>query len=64
MSPDTNSMKETLNKFAIKDIHKKTLGDKYLTSMQPRTRSHTEMVGDMSRVILNFDLSKIPLVHF
>jgi len=29
-----------------------------------RTRSHTEMVGDMSHVTLNFDLSKIPLVHF
>jgi len=24
------------------------------------TRSHPEMVGDMSRVTLNFDLSKIP----
>jgi len=24
-------------------------------------RSHPEMVGDMSRVTLNFDLSKIPL---
>jgi len=29
-----------------------------------KTRSHPEMVGDMSRVILNFDLSKIPFVHF
>ena len=28
------------------------------------TRSHPEMVGDMSRVTLNFDLSKIPFVHF
>ena len=28
------------------------------------TRSHPEMVGDMSRVTLNFDLSKIPLVRF
>jgi len=28
------------------------------------TRSHPEMVGDMSRVNLNFDLSKIPFVHF
>jgi len=27
-------------------------------------RSHPEMVGDMSRVTLNFDLSKIPFVHF
>ena len=26
------------------------------------TRSHPEMVGDMSRVTLNFDLSKIPFV--
>jgi len=29
-----------------------------------QTRSHPEMVGDMSRVTLNFDLSKIPFVHF
>jgi len=29
-----------------------------------RTGSHPEMVGDMSRVTLNFDLSKIPFVHF
>jgi len=28
------------------------------------TRSHPEMDGDMSRVTLNFDLSKIPFVHF
>jgi len=28
------------------------------------TRSHPEMVGDMSRVTLNYDLSKIPFVHF
>ena len=28
------------------------------------TRSHPVMVGDMSRVTLNFDLSKIPFVHF
>jgi len=28
------------------------------------TRSHPEMVGDMSPVTLNFDLSKIPFVHF
>jgi len=28
------------------------------------TRSHPEMVGDMSHVTLNFDLSKIPFVHF
>jgi len=27
-------------------------------------RSHPEMVGDMSRVTLNFDLSKIPFVRF
>jgi len=26
--------------------------------------SHPEMVGDMSRVTLNFDLSNIPFVHF
>jgi len=28
------------------------------------TIDHPEMVSDMSRVTLNFDLSKIPLVHF
>jgi len=28
------------------------------------TRSHPEMVGDMSHVTLNFDLSKSPFVHF
>jgi len=28
------------------------------------TRSHPEMVGDMSRVTLNFDVSKIPFVRF
>jgi len=27
------------------------------------TRSHPEMVGNMSHVTLNFDLSKIPFVH-
>jgi len=29
-----------------------------------KTRSHPELVGDMSRVTLNFDLSKIPFVLF
>jgi len=29
-----------------------------------KTRTHPEMVGDMSRVTLNFDLSKIPFVRF
>jgi len=33
-------------------------------NLQTATRSHPEMVGDMSRVTLNFDLSKIPFVHF
>jgi len=28
-----------------------------------KTRSHPEMVGNVSRVTLNFDLSKIPFVH-
>jgi len=28
------------------------------------TRSHPEMVGDMSCVTLNFDISKIPFAHF
>jgi len=31
---------------------------------QLRTRSHPEMVGDISRVTFNFDLSKIPCVRF
>ena len=30
-------------------------------SLTVKTRSHTEMVGDMSRVTLNFDLSKFLL---
>jgi len=30
----------------------------------PTTKSHPEMVGDMSRVTFNFDLSKIPFVLF
>jgi len=34
------------------------------TIQHSQTRSHPEMVGDMSRVTLNFDLSKIPFVHF
>jgi len=29
-----------------------------------KTRSHPEMVGDMSHVTLNLNLSKIPFVHF
>jgi len=29
-----------------------------------QTRSHPEMVSDMSRVTLNFDLSEIPFGHF
>jgi len=29
-----------------------------------KTRSNPEMVGDMSRVTLNCDLSKIPFVRF
>jgi len=33
-------------------------------SLTVQTRSHPVMVGDMSRVTLNFDLSKIPFVHF
>jgi len=27
-------------------------------------KKHPEIVGDMLRVTLNFDLSKIPSVHF
>ena len=37
---------------------------KYWESSLCKTRNHPEMVGDMSRVTLNFDLSKIPFVHF
>jgi len=36
----------------------------YSNKEKTRTRSHPEMVGDMSRVTLNFDLSNIPFVHF
>jgi len=35
-----------------------------LKSPLSEIRSHPEMVGDMSRVTLNFDLSKIPLCIF
>jgi len=35
-----------------------------LESQLLKTRSHPEMVGDMSRVTLNSDLSKISFVHF
>jgi len=35
-----------------------------LVHVSNETRSHPEMVGDMSLVTLNFDLSKIPFVHF
>jgi len=33
-------------------------------TMTQQTRSNPEMVGNMSRVTLNCDLSKIPFVHF
>jgi len=42
----------------------KILTESELLAYLSNTRSHPEMVGDMSRVILNFDLSKIPFVHF
>jgi len=35
-----------------------------LNAVAEKTRSHPEMVGDMSHVTLNFDLLKIPFVHF
>jgi len=38
--------------------------DTSLQSINQSTRSHPEMVGDMSRVTLNFDLSKISFVRF
>jgi len=38
--------------------------DMSLTRMPTTTESHPEMVGDMSCVTLNFDLSKIPFVRF
>jgi len=38
---------------------------KVVTAMRKYlTRSHPEMVGDMSRATLNFDLSKTPFVRF
>jgi len=36
----------------------------FSTQTSFETRSHPEMVGDMSHVTLNFDLSKIPFMHF
>ena len=54
-------VQETLNEsVGIQPIY----GANEQSKQQPKTRSHPEMVGDMSRVTLNFDLSKIPFVHF
>ena len=36
----------------------------YRLQTTQQTRSHPEMVGDMSRVTLNYDVSKIPFVRF
>jgi len=36
----------------------------WATIMPDITRSHLEMVGDMSRVTLDFDLSKIHFAYF
>jgi len=44
-------------------MHKHKLTFQGSTSLYA-TRRHPEMVGHMSRVTLNFDLSKIPFVHF
>jgi len=41
-----------------------TSSDYELHSILRETRSHPEMVSDMSRVTLNFDQSKIPFVLF
>jgi len=41
-----------------------TSGQTLRALQEKETRSHPEMVGDMSRVTLDFDLSKIPFVHF
>jgi len=47
-----------------------TLNENWLSQLvspsSETTRSHPEMVGDMSRMTLNFDLpvSKIPVLHF
>ena len=35
-----------------------------IDAMEGQIRSHAEMVGNMSCVTLNFDLPKIPFVHF
>jgi len=35
-----------------------------MMTMKTATRSHPEIVGDMLHVTLNFDISKIPFVHF
>jgi len=48
---------------ALIHIHHMHWSTAYTVSNQS-TRSHPEMVGDMSRVTLNSDISKIPFVHF
>jgi len=46
--------------YELKDL----IWQSFNVHMLTETRSHPEMVGDMLRVTLNFDLSKIPFVHF
>jgi len=46
------------------DNTRKTIIDLTNWKVTAKTRSHPEMVSDMSRVTLNSDLSQIPFVHF
>jgi len=57
-SADANSLQMTLLAAPLLKTNMHTI------RWQKITRSHPEMVGDMSRVTLNDDLSKIPFVHF
>ena len=48
----------------FRNAWKMQFNEQIFERMLYQTRSHPEMVGDMSCVTLNFDLSKIPFVHF
>ena len=56
---------QSMNKDKVAETEWKYLDvNEQLQQMKNITRSHPDMVGDMSHVTLNFDLSKIPFVHF
>jgi len=50
----------TLYSCTVYDVRQNDINTEEQTK---KTRSHAEMVGDMSRVTLNFDLSKLPFVR-